>query len=149
MVLCAYFYFSRCLPLQKMFNHLVYNTYYIVDDIISCKWLINILFAVCKLSIRNLVEIVCKLNDAVCKVKRLLRLFASWMMLFARIYSANMFTCCCKDIIFVNDVYNLLRCVMWFINCKEVDWMFVNNDTNLLRIWLALLKDGQQVVWKW
>ena len=54
-----------------MFNHLVYNTYHIVDDIISCKWLINILFAVCKLSIRNLVEIVCKLNDVaeiVCKM---------------------------------------------------------------------------------
>ena len=60
---CCLFHFADVYRLQKMFNHLVYNTYHIVDDIISCKWLINILFAVCKLSIRNLVEIVCKLND--------------------------------------------------------------------------------------
>ena len=43
------FIFADVYHLQKMFNHFVYNTYYIVDDIISCKWLINILFAVCKL----------------------------------------------------------------------------------------------------
>ena len=82
-----------------------------------------------------------KLNDVVYKVKRLLRLFASWMMLFARIYSANDV---CKDIIVVNK---LLRCVMCFTICKEVVEMIVNNNMNLLRVWLALLKDGQQVVW--
>ena len=33
----------------------------------------------------------------------------------------------------------LMLFAMWFINCKEVVWMFVNNDNILLRISLALL----------
>ena len=36
---------------------------------------------------------------------------------------------------------------MWFkcfTICKEVVDMFVNNDMNLLRVWLSLLNGGQQ-----
>ena len=55
-----------------------------------------------------------------------------------------------QRIIIADDVNKLLRLfAMWFINYKRVVEMIVNNDMNLLRIWLALLNGGQQVVWMW
>ena len=76
------------------------------------------------------IQHVCKVIDVVYKVKRL---FARWMQ---RYILADMFY---KDIISANDVYILLigcwDCLLWFIICKRVVWMFVNNDMNLLRIW--------------
>ena len=114
---CCLFYFCGCLPLQKMLNHLVYNTYHIVENIFLVNDLINILFAVCKLFVwisaswlqrYYLVNDVNKLNDIVCKVLSLLILSR-----------------CFTKILPVDDVNNFFA--MWFINCKEVVDMFVNN----------------------
>ena len=48
---CCLFLFSRCLPFAKKFNHLVYFNYDVVENIFLVNILINILFAVCKLSV--------------------------------------------------------------------------------------------------
>ena len=88
--------FADVYHLQKMFNDVVCDVFHIVEDIISCKLLINILFAVCKLFIW--ISASCLQDEWCCwncyemfykdiisannvyKVKRLLRLFAMWLM---------------------------------------------------------------------
>ena len=44
-----------------------------------------------------------------------------------------------KDIILPIMLTRWMMLLKWFTICKRVVWMFVNNDMNLLRIWLALL----------
>ena len=50
-----------------------------------------------------------------------------------------MLTSCYKDIILPIMLTRWMMLLKWFTICKRVVWMFVNNDMNLLRIWLALL----------
>ena len=125
---CCLFYFGACLPFAKKINHLVCDVNHIVDDIVMINDSVNCLFAVCKLSVW---------------------ISASWMMLFALFARwLMMLTSCwdylrrdwwcwyvdeivCKMIDVVDIVYNLFEscwdCSMWFIICKRVVWMFVNN----------------------
>ena len=63
-------------------------------------------------------------------VDRLLRLF----VVIYQLQRSCLNVCCDLSI-----AKKLFECLLWFINCKEVVWMFVNNDMNLLRVWLALL----------
>ena len=63
--------FSRCLPFAKKFNHLVCDVYSISQRIYSCKWLINILFAICKLFVwisASCWDVAKKFNHLVCDV---------------------------------------------------------------------------------
>ena len=98
--------FADVYHLQKKFNHLVYNTYHIVENI----FLVNGWLTSCLLFVNCL-------------------------------YESQ------QDNIIADHVNKLLRWLKWFIICKRVVEMFVNNDNILLRISLALLNGGQQVVW--
>ena len=40
-----------CLPFAKKINHLIYDVYNIVEDVVMLNDYVNCLFAVCKLSI--------------------------------------------------------------------------------------------------
>ena len=131
------FIFAGVYHLQRRFN----DVDHIVEDVVMLNDSINCLFVVCKLSIWIL-----------------LKLFTRWMMFYKVIdvlqrYILVEIVCIVNDVVYkmfnvVCVVYKVKRLfAMWFINCKEVVWMFVNNGMNLLRVWLALLNGCQQVVW--
>ena len=87
-----------------------------------------------------------------CDVNYLINILFAICMNLSKDIMLMMLTSCMneyKDNILANDVDRLLRCLKWFINCKRVVDMFVNNDMNLLRIMISVVKLYQQVVWLW
>ena len=137
---------SQCLPLQKIFNCLFTQSFHIVEDIFLVNDSVNCLFVVCKLFVWILLRLFTRYYPCWCCNA----LFVRWLMLFYKVKRlfARYWSCwyvlmhclqndwCCWDClqryISANDVYILLigwwDCQMWFINCKEVVEMFVNNE---------------------
>ena len=112
---------SAVFTVARKFNHLVCDVFHIVENI----FLVNGWLTSCLLFVNCLYES----QQVVCK-EFLVKMFCKDIFLLMMLTS-------CLNV--YKDIILLLRCLMWFIICKRVVEMIINNDMNLLRIWLALL----------